>query len=154
MNRVEHLTGQAGHHARRAGREARPWVRPLARAGYAAKGVLYITIGILAAMAAFGGGGDGATTGSKGAIRAIQEQPFGQVLLVLLTVGLAGYALWRFVQAILDPEGEGTDAKGAASSRGSSTAASSSTRLASSRAAPSATRAGAAAAPTRGRPAS
>ena len=36
---------------------ARPWVESLARAGYAAKGVLYVTIGALALMLAVGEGG-------------------------------------------------------------------------------------------------
>ena len=94
----------------RAAREARPWIERLARAGYASRGVLYLTIGLLALLAAFGNSG-GETTTSKGALREIQQQPFGQILLLLMIVGLAGYALWRFVQSILDPEHEGTDPK-------------------------------------------
>jgi len=31
-------------------------------------------------------------------------QPFGKVLLGLVAIGLIGYVLWRFVQAIKDPE--------------------------------------------------
>lgn len=61
-------------------REARPWIRALARAGYVAKGVPYGTSGLLAAMAALGDGG-GRTTDSKGVLREIHEQPFGQALL-------------------------------------------------------------------------
>lgn len=85
------------------------WVPKLARAGYASKGVLYAVVGILAAMAATGYGG--ATTDSKGALHTIRAQPFGQVMLALVVVGLAGYAVWRLVQAILDPEGEGNGGK-------------------------------------------
>jgi type IV secretory pathway VirB2 component (pilin) len=33
-------------------------------------------------------------------------------LLILVAVGLFGYALWRLSQAWIDPEGEGRDAKG------------------------------------------
>jgi hypothetical protein len=89
---------------------ARPWVESLARAGYAAKGVLYVTIGALALMLAFGESG-GRTTDSQGALRAIGEQPFGQVLLVVMAVGLAGHALWRTLQGVVDPEGEARAAR-------------------------------------------
>lgn len=77
----------------------------LARLGYAAKGVVYFVVGLLAAQAAFGAGGQ--TTDTRGALQEIVTQPFGKFLLGLVTLGLVGYALWRFVQAILDPEGSG-----------------------------------------------
>jgi hypothetical protein len=91
------------HHVRKAAREASPWLTFLARAGFASRAVLSCTIGLLAALAAFGGHG-GKTTDSKGALREIHEQPFGQVLLVILAVGLFGYAIWLFIQSFLDPE--------------------------------------------------
>ncbi|HEX6200324.1 MAG TPA: DUF1206 domain-containing protein [Thermoanaerobaculia bacterium] len=84
----------------------------MARFGYAAKGVVYVVVGGLALQAALGGGGG--TTGGEGALRAIAGQPFGQVLLWLLALGLVGYALWRFVQGVLDVEDRGTDAEGLA----------------------------------------
>ncbi|HEV2129901.1 MAG TPA: DUF1206 domain-containing protein, partial [Longimicrobiaceae bacterium] len=104
--------GQAHRHARHAAHGASPWVEGLARLGYAAKGVVYLIVGGLAAQAALGSGGQ--TTGSEGALSTILRQPLGQVLLGAVAVGLAGYALWRFVQAALDPEHRGTDAKGIA----------------------------------------
>lgn len=90
-------------HVRNAAREASPWVKILARAGFASRAVLSCTIGVLAALAAFGSR-NGKTTDSKGALREIHEQPFGQVLLVIVAVGLFGYAVWLFVQALVDPE--------------------------------------------------
>lgn len=104
---------QAGQQAGQAVRSAvhnNPWVEPLARFGYAARGVVYAVAGLLAIQAAFGGGGQ--TTGQEGALQRIAEQ--SRFLLVLVAIGLAGYALWRFVQAVLDPEGKGTDPKGLA----------------------------------------
>lgn len=88
-----------------------PWIEKLARFGYAAKGVVYFVVGLLAAQAAFGVGGQ--ITDSSGALQAIVTQPFGKFLLTLVTIGLIGYAIWRIVQTILDPEhaGESTDAK-------------------------------------------
>jgi Domain of Unknown Function (DUF1206) len=88
------------------------WVEWLARIGYVARGVLYIVVGILAVQVALGVGG--ATTDKKGAIAAIGAQPFGKFLLVLVAVGLAGYALWGLVRALLDPLKRGTDPKGLA----------------------------------------
>jgi hypothetical protein len=100
---------QAGRRVENAARAAgRPWVEPLARFGYAARGVVYAFIGVLAIQAAFFGRGE--TTGPQGAIQKIAEQ--SKLLLVLIAIGLFGYALWRFVQGILDPENKGNDAKG------------------------------------------
>lgn len=81
-----------------------------ARFGYVAKGFVYGAIGILALLAAFSFGGE--TTDTSGALQAISQQPFGQILLVLITIGLVGYVIWRLIQAIVDPRDKGTDAKG------------------------------------------
>lgn len=88
-----------------------PGFERLARLGYAAKGFVYFTIGLLAAQAAVGTGGT--TTDTAGALESIVTQPFGKFLLGLVAVGLVGYFLWRCVQAILDPghAGEKLDAK-------------------------------------------
>lgn len=93
-------------------RSAGPWITLLARFGYAAKGVVYITIGVLAAYAAFTSGGK--TTDSRGAFEEILLQPYGKYLLGAVAFGLAGYALWRFVQAVKDTENKGSGAKGLA----------------------------------------
>jgi hypothetical protein len=81
---------------------AHPWVQRLARLGYAAKGLVYFIVGLLAAQAAFGAGGK--TTDTSGALETIVTQPFGKFLLGIVTLGLIGYAVWRLVQTILDPE--------------------------------------------------
>ena len=91
--------------ARDAAREAAPWVEKLARFGYAAKGVVYIVIGVLAVQAARGAG---EATDSGGALRTIVAQPFGRALMALVALGLVGYVIWRFVAATLNPEGEET----------------------------------------------
>jgi hypothetical protein len=85
-------------------------IETLARLGYAANGVVYVVIGVLAVQAAFGSGGK--TTGSSGAIQTIAGQPFGKFLLALLSIGLIGYIIWCFVQAIMEPENRGTNVKG------------------------------------------
>jgi hypothetical protein len=96
--------------AEQAAHEAVPWVERLARLGFVARGVVYIVVGWLAALAAFGQGGR--TTDSEGALATIATKPFGTILLLILGLGLFGYALWRIVQGIMDPENKGTDAKG------------------------------------------
>ena len=78
------------------------WIEILARFGYAAKGVVYALVGVLAVQAAFNWGGK--VTGSQGAFETIANQPFGKVMLFLVAVGLVGYVIWRFVSAIFDPE--------------------------------------------------
>ena len=98
--------------ANKAVRQAAPWVERMARFGYGAKGVVYIVIGFLATEAAFTGGGK--TTNSQGALTSIFQAPFGQFLLAIVAFGLAGYALWRFVEAALDSENKGHEAKGIA----------------------------------------
>jgi len=100
---------EAKAHLRDARRKASPFVEKFARFGYAAKGVVYVVVGALAAMAAVGYGGE--TTGSRGAMQSIYQQPFGRLLLAVVAFGLTGYALWQFIRAIEDPENEGNDAK-------------------------------------------
>ncbi|WP_027480671.1 DUF1206 domain-containing protein [Deinococcus pimensis] len=96
--------------AREVARDVAPWIVRLARLGYASKGVVYATLGVLAARAALGTGGQ--TTDTRGAIERLGDQPFGQGMLVVLALGLVGYALWQFVRALLDPEGQGHKPKG------------------------------------------
>jgi hypothetical protein len=94
-----------------AKRDVAPWVERLARVGYVAKAVLYATIGILAAGAAFG---HGKTTDTRGAMHTLLGAPFGRLVLVIIALGLFGYAAWRCTSAIVDAERRGTDAKGPA----------------------------------------
>ena len=81
---------------------ASPWTRRLARAGLVAKG---LTFGIVAAIALkVAVAGDGKLEDRPGALHELADNSLGKVLLAALAVGLAGYALWRFMQAILGRE--------------------------------------------------
>ncbi len=84
----------------------------LARLGYGSRGIVYLMIGGLALLTAVGKGGK--TTGSKGAMLEILEQPFGTTLMVIMIIGLVGYVLWRLYQATKDPDQHGSSAKGLA----------------------------------------
>lgn len=89
-------------HVENAVRDAGPVLRALARLGFFSKGIVYITVGVLALLAAFDRGGS--TTDHRGAMRTILQQPFGRTMLAIGGAGLIGFALWRLIQALLDPE--------------------------------------------------
>jgi uncharacterized membrane protein YidH (DUF202 family) len=90
--------------------ETKKWVEHFARFGYAAKGTIYVLVGVLSAIAAFSAGGK--TTGRKGAFIEIAQQPYGKILLVLVGLGFIGYGVWRFIQSIRDAENKGNKTKG------------------------------------------
>jgi hypothetical protein len=81
----------------------------LARSGFVARGLIYGIIGILAIKLAVGAGGK--TTNQQGALKTIAHQPFGKVLLILVAIGLGGYALWRLLRALLGHGPEDSDSK-------------------------------------------
>src|SRR5689334_15475851 len=86
--------------ARTAERTARgPGVELLARLGYAAKGLVYLIVGVLAVRVAIDDGGK--TTDNRGALQTIYHQPFGQFLLGVTIAGLIGYALWSLIMRAL-----------------------------------------------------
>lgn len=89
-----------------------PWIERLARVGYAAKALLYATVGILAAQAALGRGGR--TTDIRGALREVLGAPYGRAMLYVVGAGLLGYSLWLVVRAVADPDGKGSGFKGIA----------------------------------------
>ena len=78
----------------------RPWIRRFVRIGYAAKGVIYILIGVLALQLALGEGGR--LTDQNGVLLSIVRQPFGILLLTVIGLGLLVYAGWEIVGAVID----------------------------------------------------
>ena len=94
--------------ARQAARTGGPWLQRGARLGYAASGVVYLTLGLIALR------GAGGTASSRGAIATLAQQPAGKFLVLLVGIGLLGYAAWRLVEAATGAEGEGGGAKGTA----------------------------------------
>lgn len=79
------------------------WVDAIASAGYSAKTVMYSLLGLFIVSSVITAAGSEKTT-QKHVFETLQSQPFGKVLLTALIAGLVCYALWRFIQGILNTE--------------------------------------------------
>jgi hypothetical protein len=93
-----------------------PGLVKVGRAGWFAKGVVYVVAGVLALLIAAKASGwtKSATAGTQeasptGALKTIAHETGGTLLLGLLVVGLFIYAAWRVVSAFL-PGGTGAEA--------------------------------------------
>ncbi|WP_439862942.1 DUF1206 domain-containing protein [Pseudomonas antarctica] len=81
----------------------------LARGGYAARGVLYLIIGIFALLAAQD---STKPKDSHKSLEALLSQPFGYFLVGLVVAGLLAFAAWRVLQATRDVDHHGKEPKG------------------------------------------
>lgn len=79
-------------------------VQRLARLGLVGRGALYVVVAVLAARIAFGSHTD---ADRQGALRTLGQNAFGRVLLIVIAVGFAGYALWRLLEATVRPGDKG-----------------------------------------------
>jgi hypothetical protein len=79
----------------------------LSRGGFVARGLIYGIIGLLAFEVAVSDRGK--LTDQQGAIKTLSGQPLGELLLVLLAIGLGGYAMWRLFRAALGHGPEAAD---------------------------------------------
>lgn len=104
-----HEVEQGADRAERAGQQAmsNPLALAFVRLGFAIKGVVYITIGLLAAGIVLRRSDQ--NPDQHGALLTLDAVPFGRALLALVTLGLFGYALWNFAEALLDADHEGHD---------------------------------------------
>jgi hypothetical protein len=80
----------------------------LARFGYAARGAVYVLVAGLALFSSFGT----ADTSSSGALSSLLGQPFGQLALGAIAVGLLGHVAWRLAQSLLNADGQDADLMG------------------------------------------
>lgn len=81
----------------------------LARGGYAARGVLYLIIGIFALLAAHD---STKPKDSHKSLEALLSQPFGYFLVGLVVAGLLAFSAWRVLQATRDVDHHGKELKG------------------------------------------
>jgi hypothetical protein len=98
-----------------SGRASRPAARgpvvsALARAGLAARGLMYVLIGVIAVQIALGSSRQQADR--TGAVRLVAATPFGGLVLWLLAIGFTGLTLWQLSWVAWgSPEAEGRQAK-------------------------------------------
>jgi hypothetical protein len=87
-------------HSHRTSRKAtrNPVVSALARAGLAARGVMYVLIGVIAVQIAVGSTRQQADR--TGAVRLVAATPFGSLVLWLLAIGFVGLTLWQLSWAV------------------------------------------------------
>lgn len=91
-----------------------PWLAKLARVGLAARATIYVVLGVLALQLAFGV--KRSEVDQFGVLRTIGRQSYGPPLLIALTIGFLGYAVWRACEAIYGEVGGKSDAKARVSS--------------------------------------
>lgn len=82
------------------------------RLGYAAKGVVYLIAGMLAIQIGCGYRSSRTEQGSDGALYLIVNSTLGEVLLMIIAIGLLAFSLWRIFQAIFDTDQRGNDLVG------------------------------------------
>ena len=79
----------------------RRWFDLLSRLGLVVRGLIYFVPGVFALEWALGRHRHPMTQAST--IDLISHQPWGRALLVVVAIGLAGYAIWGVLRATLDP---------------------------------------------------
>lgn len=80
--------------------EDRPWITPLLRIGWLAKGAVYILMGLTTLT--IGRQEPTADDASpEGALAQIEGSPAGPVLLAVLGIGLVLYLVWRLISVVL-----------------------------------------------------
>lgn len=86
------------------------WMELAARAGYGARGLVYLSVGVLTLAAAINLGGDPVSV--AGALAWLSRQPTGRFWLIVLGLGLLAFVQWRVLQAVFDADHEGTSREG------------------------------------------
>ncbi len=101
--------GSVSDKARSAGNQAQDsdWIDWVARAGLVAYGVVYVLIGWLAIQLALGD--RSGNPSSTGALRVLAQQPFGRVLVWIVSIGMFLLVVWQLIEAAFghrDEEGK------------------------------------------------
>lgn len=111
VDRGEELLRSKADETKAKAQSGTGWYAVLARIGLVAKGISYGLVGTLAIALAAGHGGQ--ATSRNGALVTIADESWGKLVLVLLALGFAAYAIWRIVQAFAEREDpEDGEAKG------------------------------------------
>ncbi|WP_042405427.1 DUF1206 domain-containing protein [Streptacidiphilus carbonis] len=102
-SQVHRRAGSGGRRRLLSGPRERAGLRGAGRAGFVARGIVYVLVGALAIRIAFGGRGGQADR--QGALHEVASQPFGAQMLWILVVGFGCMALWRASLAVLGEAG-------------------------------------------------
>jgi hypothetical protein len=107
--------GSSGQQAASAARQAadNKWIERTARVGLAARGLVYVLIGILALQIAFVDRAEQAD--QQGAFQTLAQNGFGKAILWLVILGFVGYGLWQATEAAWGHRREPDDRKRTAS---------------------------------------
>ena len=81
-----------------AGAKSRKWFIALGVAGYVAKGLSVVAVGVMFALAVLNDNPEEAG-GLDGALKSFTELPYGQIVLILIGVGLITYGVFCFARA-------------------------------------------------------
>jgi len=90
-----------------------PWTKRLARFGFYSKGFLFIVIGVLAILVAFGYQ-IGKLADPTGAFNSIAQAPLGKFVLVIFIIGAIGHGAWNILRGAADIDDAGGGALGIA----------------------------------------
>jgi hypothetical protein len=96
-SQTESMPSSASRKAEQAGDSTS--LEIVARAGLIAYGVVHLLIGWLAVQIAWSAS-DSKSADTSGALKTLASQPFGEVLLWLVAIGLVALALWQASEAI------------------------------------------------------
>lgn len=80
----------------------------MARAGYAARGLVYVLVGLMALLGSIGGG----SPDSESALEMVLSQPFGRIWLGLIGLFLVGFIVWRLAQSLANADNHPAELKG------------------------------------------
>lgn len=86
------------------------WLELAARVGFGARGLVYLSVGVLTLFAAVDLAGDPVNV--SGAIGWLSQQRMGRFWLILLGLGLLAFVQWRVLQSVFDADHEGRSREG------------------------------------------
>lgn len=93
-------------HGKRIARHNSGVIKAAAKIGFFARGLVWITIGLLAFRLATTPG-DRKSADRSGALQEIGSKPFGKFILIVIAVAFLAYALYNLIEAAFDFEDKG-----------------------------------------------
>ncbi|WP_051348689.1 DUF1206 domain-containing protein [Peribacillus kribbensis] len=91
-------------HAYKAAENVKPWIERSARAGFMAKGSVFILVGIFSFLASLGVGHK--AKGTNGVFASLSSSPFGEVVLWMIALGLACFSMWQIIRCFHPQKGK------------------------------------------------